>query len=418
MDTPPPITIRAGAWLPGDGLLTGYPNGVTYPPLPGRLESWEHSVAATGGEETASARLTAPLPLAYQWLGVVGGTLTAYDRGAQRVFAGTVTTVEINDGSVARTLTTDGMANAVLVAYTKSGVPKATALAENSDSRSRYHRRMLVYGAGEMDSTRAAAARDSLLAALAWPLERTGAELTSRPSRGEASVAVTVRGWWHTLSWTAVKVGRKTGNTAAHTLLINLVNDSISSPLPGSYGNTVFSFAASSLFVTYTGPSTDSGAGPMAGIGGTALFPQTREYEYASEAAGRLLSLNTSAGKKVAYGFNLELHRAIGMTALHYLDARVWAGDTPTTIGLYVRPPSGLYWGGGGVFPWTRVRPDVMAQVLGGGVRPPLPGTAVDAGGRFWVARVTYRWARGQGEQLTLEPEGQLDPAAVLARVR
>lgn len=407
-----PISLIVAPYLPGTGTNTGYPDGVRQLQIPYRLDAWTHTVTAKGGEESAEARLTTPQPLAQQWFGAVGANVRAFDSHAARIFHGTVATVVVNDGARETSQTTDGMANAVRVQYTRYGRTVATTLAQNSDSRARFFRRELVFSVGEMSSTEATARRDNLLAALAWPLEATASGLTTKPGRGEASVTLLIRGWWYGLSWSAAKVATKTTTGATNTLVTNIVNDALDSSAPATWGNDAL-FVPGTAFVSFTGPSTDAGGGPLS------AFPKTSEYQYADELVSSLLERGTSTGGKLAYGFNLPVKVDLD-NALSFFYARAWAGASPTQITYYLRAPNVLLGASLCPFPWSQARPDTMAQHLGVSPRPPIASTSTlaDGGGRFWVERVQYSWSRESGEELRLEPQGSLDAAAVLARMR
>lgn len=409
MNTAPPISFVATSWK---SSTTGYPNGTNTLRAPHRLESYQHSVTAAGGEEYAELQLTTPRTMAAAWLGVIGGTLTVYDRSAQRIFDGLITTVAVDDGASPISLTTDGMANAVYVQYTVNGLTRTTSRAVNASSIARFHRRELLYVSGERTATEANAERDALLTQLAWPIGSTSAALTRRPGVGEASVTIQVRGYWHALSWASYQVITKTGTRAASASLILLVNETLLTGSLATYG-VVLVAGSSATQIAYTGPSVDEGTGPT-GV----TLPVAKQYTTAADVAAALLARGTSGGVKLAYGYNLRLLPAAAGTT--YLYARAWAGAAPTTISYYVRPPGVLLSSGKAPTPWSQARPDTMVQVLGSTVRPPFGGPTVDTGERFWCARVEYRWARGQGEQLLLEPEGGSanDPGAVLARVR
>ena len=409
MQTSPPISFTAAAWK---SSTTGYPNGSAVLRVPHRLEAYQHTVTAAGGEEAAELQLTTPRSLAQQWFGVIGGPLQVYDRTAMRVFDGLITTVEVNDGATTQSLTTDGMANAVYVQYTVNGVSRTTSRAVSASSIARYHRRELLYAAGERTATEAAAERDALLTQLAWPIGSTSAALTRRPGVGEASVTIRVRGYWHALTWASYQVVTKTGTRAASASLILLVNETLLTGSLATYG-VVLVAGSSATQIAYTGPSIDEGTGPS-GVS----FPVSKQYATAADVAAALLARGTSGGVKVAYGYNLRLLPATD--SVTYLYARAWAGASPTGIDYYVRPPGLLLGSAKAPVPWTQVRPDTMVQVLSATVRPPSGGPSVDNGERFWCARVEYRWARGQGESVVFEPEGgdARDPGAVLARVR
>lgn len=411
----PPVSIVASKLLPDRTLALVRPNGIQALDIPHRLDSVEWSVVPNGGEESCSINLASARNQGNLWLSVCGGDLKIFDATALRVFHGTIVTVEVNDGTRTSSLTTEGMANAIRVAFTKKGKAITNARTTNDSSRALYFTRDLIYSVGEMTQAEADNTQARLLQALAWPFENTISGLTTSPGIGEASVAIQVRGWWHALGWAAASLKQinRSGTTLTNQLIGNIEFAAFSNSTPTSYGNEqipVGTLGANSI--TFTGPAADSGTGPTG-----SAWPVTQGDETALESTERLLSRGDSSGKKLAYGINLRLYREVSVLTSIY-GARVWAGDSPTTIAYYVRSPGQLLGAHLCPIPWTQARPDTMVQNLGTVVAIPLPSSAVDSNGRFWTARTTYRWQRGQGEALTLAPEGHQDLATVLARMR
>lgn len=413
--TPPPVTAQFYRYLPNT-LSPTIPGARELLTLEGQLESYRHRIIAFGGEESCQLTYRAAPGAVAAWLALAGGVLTVHDQHAARVFDGTVETVAIDDGRRAQSLTAQGMATAVRVMYTRRGVQTATARAVNTTATARYFVRELLYSGGEMTTTQAETTRDQLLAALAFPREDVPRSLATRPPVGEATVTVTARGWTAALAWAHYDLPPrlKTGTTNANALVINIVNDTIASVAPTTYGNEIVGLPAGSSSVTYTGPSVDRGVGPALGL----VFPTTRGYEPALTVLERVIDHGDTGGDRVAWGFNLARSTPDISSAQSFFWARVWAGATPDVATYYLRTPSTILDTALMPVPWTQVRPDTMAYDLDTPALPPRTGAGADTGVRRYVATVEYGWQRGSGETLAIAPEETHDPATILARVR
>jgi len=354
----------------------------------GRLESYQHTSTATFGYESATLTLTAAdLDEALVWTERLLCPVLAYGPGADLIWDGYISQVELRVGDRTRSYSLDGVANRVRCRYTTVlGTPGVTAAVSNVASVALYGVRDAVISLGTLNLASAQALRDAYLVDHAFPRARPTTTLRNGDATGGGvALTLTCAGWYATLG--AVMLARTDTATEATTAQL----------------------------ATLIGATT-----PGIGVTNGWLDPSTVEIVTTGVVATRKIEEDTSYRQaietRLGMGSTANVRYAWGVYGARQFVVRPWAGATPGTAGYRVRlaDASVMNTGGGAVELW-QVRPDAMVEDSDLVSAAP-PSGAVEGGGSFYVERVTFSAQRG-GMELELEPSDNTNLTARLARV-
>lgn len=376
-------------------------------PLPLIPDSIAFTATWQGGDESAEISGAVSVRDAQAWLDVLQCGVVIADAHARPVWRGYIETVEVDDGATRAATTIEGLVNSVRVSYTpRTGAAAITSAASDSNSTARYGTHAAVLSLSQATAAEAEARRDAYLARSAWPRYETGGSLRRGGGRaGMGTVTLRCRGWFAAMYWALTNrpVNGTEVNTTTDQALIGLHS-------LGGFGGTYGIQEAPS----FTGPTI-----PVQ-LDVSTHYPTTErdEHKAVGQFVEEIIARGDASDRPLSYQARGDLSSSpdAGDGHLPVLRTKVWAGASPTTFGYTLA--GGTVLGAAGLpAPWARVRPDAMVRRT---AASPLfaPTSAVDTPGRFYLARTSYQWARGQGETLTLEPLGGGSAAALLARVR
>lgn len=372
------VPLSFQAYAPG---ASGVP-GIANPLIPVSIESYTHSISATGGFEACNVSFSGTLDDATYWLGNLMANVICYGPDAQTCWEGFLSTVEVDLGHEKISLSIDDMANAVAVKYQPDiGQQATTAFSTDTNSIALYGRRDLVYGGSGMTATAATTLRDTLLAARAYPVSRRSSVVATGQRSSQVSISLQCTGWYYALGW--LTTSSSTTATAVTTTQVGT--------LLTSYNST------NNFFSTAT---TDIAA---SGLSDTQYIEANTPYRTKIE---RLLSLGNSSGERIAYGvYEAQTFRAA-----------TWAAATPDAI-TYRRylADGAVYNAYGGRLDYWDIRPDAMYQTVDLlGASGPI---SQDGIATYYIERVTCSADSG-GVSVKLEPARSSELDVLLARIR
>jgi hypothetical protein len=194
------LPIRVSVFERGPG---GVPSSELVASLHETMISYQHSISSQFGFESMSVSLVVSQEDAIYWLanGLMREAIVSGPDGGT-IWQGFLNSIDAQIGQETRTLSLDGMANAITCKYTLvDNTPGTTAEASESGSQSIYGRKaMLITLAG---STQALAERkrDQILAVLAYPRAR-GTLSVATGDIGDVTLTLNFTGWYSLLDWT------------------------------------------------------------------------------------------------------------------------------------------------------------------------------------------------------------------------
>lgn len=376
----PALTIRALMPLLFAPGTNGAPQAASPIGVP-ELDSYEHSIVATGGFESARWGFTAPWEQALAWLGRLMSQAIVYGPDGEIVWEGFLETVEVQLGQESRSRTLRGMANRMRSRYTTVlDTPGVTPTASDATSQARYG---IVDGVLSLPRSTAAAAaslRDKELARRKNPI-KGGNTTIATGDLGDVHVTLSFSGWYYALA--RILTANSATSTAVTTAQIATLLAAYNAVQP--YFSTVTADIAAS------------------GVSETQYIAPDTSYLDKIES---LLAIGNSAGQRLAWGVYAGRRFRVAQ----------WAGATPNTIAYrrYLGDAFVYGPGHGVIMPWN-VRPDAMYEVVD--LLDVSPVTAQpDAAAHDYIERVTFS-ASGESISLTIEPQQSDALDAQLARL-
>lgn len=371
-----PLPLSLITYMRGGG---GVPTTTPLVDLSSLADSYQHTISATGGFESASIGFTGTVGDTLFWLQNLGAALIATGPDANIIWEGMLSSVDATVGQEKRSLSLDSMANRVVCRYqTVLGTAGTTSRANNTSSQGRYGIKEYVLTLNETNAATAAAFRDAELARRAEP-RMTPASTIATGDMGDVQITLTFAGWYYALDWLTT-ANTTTSTAATETQVANLIT---------SY-NAVNAFIASTSIVP-------TGISP----------PQTIATDTTYRAAiEKLFASGTSAGQRLAWG----VYEARAFQAV------TWAGAAPSVITYrrYLGEGLPVNAGGATVLPWN-VRPNAMLEVVD--LLDPGPvASAPDAAARFFIERISFH-ASGDTFGVDLEPAASDGLDSRLARL-
>lgn len=362
-------------------------------PTPGRfvedigplLSTYEHSIARNGGFESLTLTLTVDLASALRWLERLAYPVICYDRSADIIWEGLISSVSFAVEAERLDLTIDDLANLVRVRYqSTAGATVFTGFIFNTDSIAIYGEKELTVSAGKLPAGAAPLVQQTTLREREWPVaQRTGGALAALSQDQSIELTIGARGWASTLRWIE-------SNTAT-------VNETL--PSHTQIRDQLIAYNTDNPFF-----STDySGIEP---IGPT----QTVVYEDQQTQWDRITVLNSlgdSSGEPTAWG--------VGIGRKAYF--RRWAGFTPNVVTYRRALGSSVFLNqyGSPVDAW-RLQPDSLYQITDL-VDPGVQLTAVTVPSTYYVERVVCRIDQ-QGITARMEPSRTNAVDVLIARSR
>jgi hypothetical protein len=376
-----PLTIPISVQLFNAGA-SGVPSQTTpLINLAQRLDSYQHSIAATFGFENMTTRYEATLAEALVALNsyLMAG-VWVYGPDAETCWEGAIVRVDVTIGgdSQARSLE-DGFANRVRSKYTDVlGSPQVTSSTSDSTSQNLYGIKDYIVSLSTTDSTSATNEATIELAARKNPVNIPATAIKTGGNNANISVTLTAMGWYGFLDW-LVTSNTTTSSAATDTQVGTLISNY----------NAVNAFLSSTTNIASTGISM------------TQKIDGETTYRKAIEDR---LSKGDGTNRW-----------AWGCYESRVFTAQAWAGANPTTVD-YVRyfNDARVYNAGGGVIaPWN-VRPDTMLQKPE--LLDPLSLSAPDSMAYSYVERVVCDIS-GSAIGVQLEPARFDSAAARIAKL-
>lgn len=369
-----PIYDSNGAGIPTQ-------NAVLMSDLGPRLDSYEHTIAATFGFESMRCSYKGTFEDAlYALNNFLCGSTIVTGPDAEIVWEGFCTVVEVTFAGERRSLSIEKMANRVKARYaTTLGSPGATSTSTDSASIALYGNKDAVLSLPETTSTGASNLVTAYLAEHKNPLSSPSSEIATG-AHPEITINLTFAGWYAALDWLLTS-NSATSTAVTTTQVTNLIT---------SYNGVNNWFSSDYTQVT------------ASGISDTQYIVPDTTYRQAIE---RLLAQGNGTNR-YAWGV-YEGRRFV---------ANVWAGATPI-------PPDNMRWlagvdvydSTGNIIAPYNVRPDAMYQVSD--LLDPSPvASAQDAASRYYVDRVTCS-IQGGAIAVRLEPAQNDSFDARLARL-
>lgn len=348
-------------------------------------ESIEWSITDAFGFESCTVSFTGTPADLQVWFARLGCGIVVWGPAAERCWEGLLMTVEGQFGDERHSRSLEDMANRWDVKYTTAnGVPLSAGTAGNTASQALYGVKDAVTTINTATATAAQQLRAQLLAVHSWPVRSSSSQLQVNSGAAQMTITLTFAGWYTTLDW--VFTSRTDSTTEVTTLQVAAL---IGASSPG--------IGATNAFL-----STSTARITASGISDTRTIDAGTTYRAKIE---QLLAQGNAGGQGLTWGVYE------GRTFV----VDLWAGATPNQLD-YVRWLSGYLTtpGGGIVDPWN-VRPNRMCQVAD--MNDATARSAEqDAGGRFYVSRVTFR-LDASGPSISLEPGADADLAARIARM-
>lgn len=373
------LALTPAIYAPG---ASGVPSTATPRNIGQRIDSYTHTISATGGFESATFGFTGTIEEGLYWLRhgpmcsvVVSGP------DAEIMFEGFVSRVTFSVGGQTRSVDIGSMVNRARVRYTDvNGGARTTVTGSSVASIARFGTKDAVLSLDNTDKTPAENYRDTMLSRSGWPrMEPQSQVSTGKPAANLPTVEISCTGWYYALDW-LVTSNTSLTSVATNTQIATLLN----------------AYNAVNPFLT-----VDTRYIEASGVNAPETIEPDTTYRARIEA---LLSLGTSITQRLAYG----------VYANRLFKAATWAGATPSVITYRGRLASGLLVNefGARVEPWN-VRPDAMLEIVD--LLDPSPvSTAPDAAARQYIERVTCNVSAGQWS-VTLEPENTDSLGAILA---
>lgn len=375
-----PVPITLIAYARGLGGAPSTSSSLIAPPI----ESYTHTISATGGFESCAVSFGGRLEDVFYWLsnGLMA-SVQCYAPDGMLIWEGFISTVSAKIGAEQIDLSIEDMANAVAVRYQPGvGAQTTTAFVTTADSIATYGRKELVYGGSGMTPTAATTLQSTLLAQRAYPVARRSSTVGTSEQADDVRITLTCSGWYYTLGWLT------TTNTTTAVLGTTT-----------QVGALLVTAAATNAFISTSTASIQGSA-----LSDTQFIEANTPIRTKIE---RLLSLGNSSGQRIAYGVYEDRE----------FWAKTWAGATPTAIGYqrYLGDDQLYVPGGGAVDAWN-VRPDAMYQVI-----DLIDASTLVAGpdniAAYYIERVTCT-VDGGGQSVRLEPGRSSELDVLLARIR
>ena len=372
-----PITITV--YAPGAGGVPSTSSPIAVPPL----QSYTHTITATGGFESMAAACVVDRETALDWLAnglmrsvaVYGPENTTFP-----IWEGYLTQIDATFGQEQRSVSLDAMGNRVRVKYTTVlGTPGTTSSVSDTASQALYGVKDLVLSIGEYTATAAANLAAVFLADKKNPKMTPGTTVATG-DLGEVSLTLTGAGWYTTFDW-LVTSNSSTSSVSTTTQIQNLTT---------TYNATNNFFSSNYADIAASGISDQE------------YIEADTTYR---EKIEKLLNQGTGT-QRLVYGIYEGRQWKVAQ----------WAGALPATLAYRRYLGDGQVYdkNGGVVQPWD-VRPDAMYEVVD--LLDPGPvSTAQDAAARFYVERVTCT-VSADSVGVTLEPSDVDDISARLARI-
>lgn len=225
---PPPTLARKGEFT---AVLSSFDFGaMVNPPFSLRPVRWGWQ--ELGGSNEAEIAIDGQLGALINWLPELPRLPVAiYNPIGSNVWLGYVNAVELQIDDLILSITLDGLANRVIVAYNElaegatTGTPAYTPLSGDENSIFRYGYKDLLYQYGEASADQALALRDRLIAELSVIQSET------RIDDGQGvSARLLCKGWIHTFDWqifdesstTNAKISDQVGQVASGMQFFNV----------------------------------------------------------------------------------------------------------------------------------------------------------------------------------------------------
>lgn len=174
---------------------------------------------ANGGDAQATFTVKAKQAILEDWFKHYLGYHFIETYGGNDAFQGYIHTMRYAANGVTLSKSMADVYNKIAVKYKTSsaGSDTYTSFASDAGSVAKFGTRTLIYAVDKtyINSTAAAALRDDLLEALAWPSEPTVESVSLDQSDETARLAVTVRGYAETLDGVLLKDTSTTNSTAS-----------------------------------------------------------------------------------------------------------------------------------------------------------------------------------------------------------
>lgn len=374
-----------------DRSLTTTPGGVICDDLGWRAQSYQHSIAATFGYESAVITFGATINEASTWMDRLLCPVNVSGPAGVTCWEGFISQVEYSVGGRRRAVSIDPIANRVTVRYqTYLGTPRVTTSASDTTSQGLYGIKDSVVSYGKpCDLSTANSIRDGYLTKWSNPRQQPQSDLRLGDGQADSAgvtVTLTCAGWYTTLGF--VLLTRSDTSTEAATAQVATL---ISGSSPGI--GAVNGFLATTAIISGTGATTPRS------------IAADTSYRAAIES---LLSIGDTSSPVQRFAWGVYDNRT--------LQVNVWAGATPNTITYRAQYSTGqITTAGGAPVSFWDVRPD--AVVAEADLLPiATPTAAPDALDRFYLERVTFA-ADGSGLTLTMEPEASSGLEARIARM-
>lgn len=349
--------------------------------------SYEHTISATFGFESATIERVTTLDAAMTFTDLLLAPLIVYGPDASTIWEGYLNSVTIDAGGRARSVSLDEIQNRIRVRYqTVLGTPGVSATVSDTASIARYGTRDGVVSVGTSTAAATTTLASVALAERATPRAEPTSSASFATSAPVTPVSLTLGfvGWYGTLDWVVLE--RTDTSTEATNTQVGALIGSVS---PG--------IGAINAFL-----STSTANIAATGISDTRKIEADTTYRSAIE---QRLQKGNSSNQRLAWGVYEN----------RVLTVAQWAGATPLTIAYRLRLGSSRILDSQGliVAPWA-VRPNTMLEESD--FADPTPGTGADTASRFFVERVTYR-RDASGESVSFEPAAYTGLDARIARI-
>lgn len=356
-----------------------------------RLSSYEQTISATCGFESATCKLRTTLAEAQRLCERLFCGLIVTGTDADIAWEGFLAGVSYRAGDEVVNISLDDVANRVNVRYNTVAYsrPATTGAASHAASIAIYGTKDFVQGIGTALPAAATSLRDAILADRALPRATADSTIATgnqnNPFSGLVDVTLSFAGWYTTLGW--VLTSRTDTTTESTTTQAGAL---IGTSSPGIGATNPFLSASTARIVS-------------SGVSDTRKIEPDTPYRTKIEA---LLSKGNSSNQRLAWG--------VYEGRVFVVEAA--ASATPTVVTYRRRIGSPLLETGSGVLvmPWA-ARPNGILET------PDLlnvgpPSGAIELPGRRFVERWTFS-LNADGWSLTPEPAASTNIDARIARL-
>jgi hypothetical protein len=393
--------------------VSGIPTDVLLTDLRGRITSYEHTIAAIGGFESATITLTvADRERAGWWLKQLMAGLVVYDWDGAIAWEGYLAGADVAIGTEQRSISLDGVANRIKARYTTAtGIAGVTANQTDALSQSMYGTKDMVLSLGTATGTTATAAAAAAVRQYCQPRAAGSTQFAAHSPPGDAGgIVVTLhfRGWYSTLGWVLTSRTDKSSEiTSAQVATLIGGGIGIAGINPFVNPNTSGILTTTTTDTRRIEPDTSYQAKieALLGRGESNKRLVWGVYEHRKFISTYWAASDYDGSSSVANNYRIVVRRALA-------NARLQAvfGGTSSAFLATDQPVEGIW-------PLWMMRPNTvwevpdMADLNASG----LAAYGPDQPGRMAVERVTFR-AGGDGMSIDLEPSQSTNLDAVLSR--